>query len=83
VGYTKAINLDPNNAVYYSNRAFAHIKLENFGSAISDATKSLELDSTYVKVGWRSSHECLQHVIALEPPFPELCGGCSCWVAVD
>lgn len=53
VGYTKAINLDPNNAVYYSNRAFAHIKLENFGSAISDATKSLELDSTYVKAYYR------------------------------
>lgn len=50
VGYTRAIDLDPSNAVYYSNRAFAHIKLENFGSAIADATKSLELDPTYVKV---------------------------------
>jgi len=26
--YTKAIELDPTKAVYYSNRAFAHIKLE-------------------------------------------------------
>lgn len=53
VGYTKAINLDPNNAVYYSNRAFAHIRLENFGSAIADATKSLELDPTYIKAYYR------------------------------
>ena len=53
VGYTKAINLDPNNAVFYSNRAFAHIKLENFGSAITDATKSLELDPSYVKAYYR------------------------------
>mmetsp|Transcript_24086 Transcript_24086/g.61749 ORF Transcript_24086/g.61749 Transcript_24086/m.61749 type:complete len:494 (-) Transcript_24086:75-1556(-) len=53
VGYTRAIDLDPSNAVYYSNRAFAHIKLENFGSAIADATKSLELDPTYVKAYYR------------------------------
>lgn len=29
--YTRAIELTPNNAVLYSNRAFAHIKTEAFG----------------------------------------------------
>jgi serine/threonine-protein phosphatase 5 len=29
--YTKAIDLKPDNAVLYANRAFAHIKMENFG----------------------------------------------------
>eukprot|EP00192_Tetraselmis_astigmatica_P004304 CAMPEP_0117655318 /NCGR_PEP_ID=MMETSP0804-20121206/4216_1 /TAXON_ID=1074897 /ORGANISM="Tetraselmis astigmatica, Strain CCMP880" /LENGTH=493 /DNA_ID=CAMNT_0005461663 /DNA_START=74 /DNA_END=1555 /DNA_ORIENTATION=- len=53
VNYTKAINLDPTNAVYYSNRAFAHIRLENFGSAIADATKSLDIDPTYIKGYYR------------------------------
>lgn len=49
-GYTKAIDLNPNSAVYYSNRAFAHIKLEAYGAAITDATKSIELEPAYVKV---------------------------------
>lgn len=33
-------------------RLAAHIKLENYGSAIEDATKAIELDPTYVKVTW-------------------------------
>ena len=37
----------------YSNRAFAHIRLENFGSAIQDATRALELDPTYTKAHYR------------------------------
>lgn len=32
------------------NRAFANLKMENFGLAISDAEKALELDETYIKV---------------------------------
>ena len=48
-GYSKAIELRPDCAVYFSNRAFAHIKLEEYGSAISDATDSIQLDPTYVK----------------------------------
>lgn len=50
-GYSKAIDLNPNNAIYYANRAFAHIKLENYGSAVADATKALEIDPKYIKVG--------------------------------
>lgn len=49
-GYTKAILLDPNKAVYYANRAAAHIRLESFGSALADATKAIELDPKYIKV---------------------------------
>lgn len=29
----------------------AHIKLEAFGYAVADATRALELDPSYVKVG--------------------------------
>jgi serine/threonine-protein phosphatase 5 len=32
--YTEAIELNPNVAAYYANRAFAHTKLEAYGSAI-------------------------------------------------
>ncbi|EOD31402.1 hypothetical protein EMIHUDRAFT_232006 [Emiliania huxleyi CCMP1516] len=32
---------------YYTNRAFCHLKLENHGLAIADATVALELDRTF------------------------------------
>lgn len=48
--YTKAIELNADNAVLYANRAFAHTRLEEYGSAIADATKSIECNPKYVKV---------------------------------
>lgn len=50
-GYSKAIELRPDCAIYLSNRAFAHAKLEEYGSAIEDASESIRIDPTYVKVG--------------------------------
>jgi tetratricopeptide (TPR) repeat protein len=49
--YSEAIELNESNAVYWANRAFAHTKLEEYGSAISDATKAIEVDPRYSKVG--------------------------------
>eukprot|EP00245_Coleochaete_scutata_P007829 TRINITY_DN2360_c0_g1_i1.p1 TRINITY_DN2360_c0_g1~~TRINITY_DN2360_c0_g1_i1.p1 ORF type:complete len:506 (-),score=107.70 TRINITY_DN2360_c0_g1_i1:133-1590(-) len=51
--YTEAIKLNPHSAILYSNRAFAHTKIEEYGSSIEDATKSIELDPTYVKAYYR------------------------------
>lgn len=51
--YTKAIEKNPNVPVYYSNRSFAYLKTECFGYALNDATKSIELDPTYVKGFYR------------------------------
>jgi serine/threonine-protein phosphatase 5 len=48
--YTKAIELYPENAVYFANRSFAHIKLEEYGSAVTDASKAIEVDPSYAKV---------------------------------
>lgn len=48
--YTRAIELNGNNAVYYANRAAAHIHMENYGYALSDASKAIELDPKYTKV---------------------------------
>jgi len=48
--YTEALNLWK-SAVYYANRAFCHIQLENLGSAIQDATEAIKLDPRYAK-GW-------------------------------
>lgn len=38
------------NDADYANRAFANTKLENYGSAVADATKALEIDPKYIKV---------------------------------
>ncbi|KAJ7567015.1 hypothetical protein O6H91_02G128600 [Diphasiastrum complanatum] len=51
--YTQAIELCNSNAVYWANRAFAHTKLEEYGSAIADATRSIEIDPEYVKGYYR------------------------------
>jgi len=51
--YTAAIELTPDNAVLYSNRAFANIRVENFGRAIQDAQKAIDLDKKYVKGYYR------------------------------
>lgn len=51
--YTQAIELNSQNAVYWANRAFAHTKLEEYGSAIQDATKAVEIDSKYTKGYYR------------------------------
>eukprot|EP00928_Gymnodinium_smaydae_P086402 TRINITY_DN7048_c0_g3_i1.p1 TRINITY_DN7048_c0_g3~~TRINITY_DN7048_c0_g3_i1.p1 ORF type:complete len:563 (+),score=139.96 TRINITY_DN7048_c0_g3_i1:174-1862(+) len=37
--------------VYYANRSFCHIKMENFGSALVDAEKAIEANEDFQK-GW-------------------------------
>lgn len=52
-GYSKAIEHDSANPVYWSNRAFAHIRLDEFGAAVADATRAIELDPQYAKAYYR------------------------------
>jgi len=64
--FTDAINLGietKKNSIYYSNRAFVNIKLENFGLAIEDANKAIEIDKDYIKAYYRraSANLCLFH----------------------
>ena len=50
--YNQAINLKvetKNNAVYYSNRAYVNLKLENFGSAIQDVNMAIKIDPNFAK----------------------------------
>ncbi|KAK3823194.1 MAG: Metallo-dependent phosphatase-like protein [Benniella sp.] len=51
--YTEAIELNPNVAAYYANRAFAHTKLEAYGAAILDGDKAVEIDPKYAKGYYR------------------------------
>ena len=49
VKYNEAIDLDPEVPAFYTNRAFCHLKMENHGLVIADATVAIELDKTFVK----------------------------------
>ncbi|CCG23493.1 Ppt1 serine/threonine phosphatase [Candida orthopsilosis Co 90-125] len=51
--YTKAIELDPTNAVFYSNRAQVHIKMENYGLAIQDCDSALAVNPNFLKAYYR------------------------------
>lgn len=64
--YSQAIELNDKNAVYWANRAFAHIKLEEYGSAVQDATKAIEIDPEYSKVRsfWFSNFPLLHYSLA-------------------
>lgn len=42
---------NPGLQIYYANRAFCHIKMENFGSALVDAEKATEINPDFAK-GW-------------------------------
>ncbi|CAG4957194.1 unnamed protein product [Colias eurytheme] len=51
--YTKAIEKNPKSAVYYANRSICNLRLENFGYALTDASKAISLDKSYTKAYYR------------------------------
>merc|ERR1719159_25601 len=57
--YGIAIELDPQNAVLYSNRAMAYLKQEMPDEALADASKALEIDPALVKGHWRKAQALL------------------------
>lgn len=81
--FTKAIDLKvetPNMAIYLSNRAMIHLKMENFGLAISDANQAIKIDSTYVKAYYRRASallflrkfdDAMNDLLFLQSKFPD------------
>eukprot|EP01126_Amoeba_proteus_P000575 TRINITY_DN10163_c0_g2_i14.p1 TRINITY_DN10163_c0_g2~~TRINITY_DN10163_c0_g2_i14.p1 ORF type:complete len:152 (+),score=35.78 TRINITY_DN10163_c0_g2_i14:61-516(+) len=51
--YTKAIELDPEQASYYCNRASTRLALGWNSKALDDADKALKLDPSYSKAYYR------------------------------
>jgi len=51
--YSRAIELNPTNAILYANRSATQLNSEAYGAAITDAAKAIELDPTYVKGYYR------------------------------
>lgn len=47
--YTKAIELDGNDAVFYSNRSGCFVSLEKYEQALEDAEKCLQINPNFVK----------------------------------
>ena len=47
--YTKAIEIDPNDHVFYSNRSAAYISANNPEKALEDGTKCVQLNPTWAK----------------------------------
>ncbi|XP_026494359.1 serine/threonine-protein phosphatase 5 [Vanessa tameamea] len=51
--YTQAIEKNPTSAVYFANRSISNLRLENFGYALNDASKAIEIDKLYTKAYYR------------------------------
>jgi len=51
--YTKAIELDPENHLFFSNRAAVRLKLGDWKSAVQDCEEALRIDPTFTKAQYR------------------------------
>ncbi|CDJ56858.1 serine/threonine protein phosphatase, putative [Eimeria maxima] len=70
--------LDPKETqlhVYLCNRSFAHLRMENFGSAIIDAERALELNPKFSKGYYRrgTGYFCLGNLKAAQRDFERVC----------
>lgn len=54
--YSKAINNDPENATFYSNRSAAFTSLGFPGPALEDANKAIQIKPDYIKAYTRKAH---------------------------
>ncbi|XP_073813137.1 RNA polymerase II-associated protein spaghetti [Musca autumnalis] len=51
--YNKAIELFPDDAIYYCNRALCYLKLERYDECIDDCDRATEIDNLAVKAYYR------------------------------
>jgi len=77
--YSRAIELDGRNAVYYCNRAASHSKMNQHQAAIDDCRKAIAIDPVYSKAYGRmglahaslNQHQeavlCYQKAVTMEP----------------
>jgi hypothetical protein len=63
--YSEAIELNPLDATYWCNRAAARTKLEEYGFALADACKSLDVSIDYVL----TYHATTAKAIEVEPKY--------------
>ncbi|KAF5380456.1 hypothetical protein D9615_004597 [Tricholomella constricta] len=51
--YTESIEKNPNEPTVWCNRAYARMKLEEYGYALSDAAQAIQIDPRYAKAYYR------------------------------
>lgn len=56
--FSRASALEPTNWVYFSNRSAAYLALERFDDALSDAKRTIELNSEFAKGYVRLAQAC-------------------------
>lgn len=76
--YSKAIEFNLGGlkqCTYLSNRAFASLKLENYGIAIIDAKAAIDIDPTYIKAYYRRgcAYFALNHLSDAIKDFKKVC----------
>mmetsp|Transcript_20899 Transcript_20899/g.25341 ORF Transcript_20899/g.25341 Transcript_20899/m.25341 type:complete len:428 (+) Transcript_20899:543-1826(+) len=54
--YSEAIKRDPEQSVYYNNRAAAYMKLMDFGRAMDDCKQAIKIDPKFVKAWGRKGN---------------------------
>lgn len=70
--YSKCIELNPNEPIYFSNRSMAYFKKELFGLSLDDADSSLKINPAFVKAYFRrasSNLVCFFNVNTHTKPF--------------
>ena len=89
LSYTKAINCDPNNSIFYGNRAAVFATLDLPYPAISDSDKAIQIKPNYFRAYNRKArcyfdlkeyikaYECYEEVLALDPDNQEAIKGMS------
>eukprot|EP00729_Bicosta_minor_P003239 gene3239-32010_t len=68
--YTRAIDHDPDNAIYPANRAMAHLKMKRYKEAADDCTTAIKLDKKYTKA-WLRRATALVGMGSLEESIPD------------
>lgn len=58
--YSKGLELDPNHAILYSNRAAALIEKHRYEEALLDAEKSISINPAYIKAYHRKATSLLE-----------------------
>lgn len=80
--YSEALDLNPSNAIYYSNRSLAYLRTECYGYALADATKALEVDKNYIKGYYRraTSNMALGKFKAALKDYETVSGAANGWM---
>lgn len=76
--FSRCIQLDAGNEVYFSNRAAAHMGLKQYSEAAQDAKSVIQLKPKWVK-GWGRLGAALSGLEDFSGVCPSLSSSCSCF----